>query len=173
MICRHYNPGWLILARWYVEAGTPENYDRAKEALRHFLEEEPAGERAADAWRTLAFCCHKTGDTLGEIHAFIERSQITTVPFYDLSNTANRLNQLLRENALEIDREAKRIFAQRLADALDNRKDEANADDYSRKAWLAFHLNADDKARSYAEAGLVIDPTNHHIRKIAEKLHIL
>jgi hypothetical protein len=170
MICRHYNPGWLILARWYAESNTAVGFDKAKEALRHFLENEPTGELAAGAWRSLAFYCYKTGDVLGEIHAFIERSQISSVPFYDLSNTANRLNQLLREHVLDVDREEKRIFAQRIFDALDCRRHEANSDDYSRMAWLAFHLKHEAKAREYAAAGLKLDPDNYHCQKLAEKL---
>lgn len=138
--------------------------------MRHFLENEPTGELAAEAWRSLAFYCYKTGDILGEIHAFIERSQIISVPFSDLSNTANRLNQLLREHTLDVDREEKRIFAQRIAEALHRRKSEANSDDFSRMAWLAFYMNDQPTAREYAAAGLKLDPSNYHCQRLAERL---
>jgi hypothetical protein len=170
MICRHYNPGWLVLARWYAETDTPAGFEEAKKAARHFLENEPTGELAAEAWRSLAFYCYKTGDVLGEIHAFIERSQITSVPFYELSTTANRLNQLLHEQTLDVDFQEKRIFVQRIADALDRRKSEANADDFSRMTWLALHLNDEAKAREYAAAGLKLEPDNYYCQKHAERL---
>jgi hypothetical protein len=170
MICRHYNPGWLVLARWWAETDTSVGFEEAKKAVRHFLENEPTGELAAEAWRALAFYCHKTGDVLGEIHAFVERSQISCVPFYDLANTADRLNQLFRDQTLDMDREEKRIFAQRIADALHRRKSEAKADDFSRMAWLALNLKDQGRAREYVAAGLKLDPDNYHCRKHAERL---
>ena len=30
-ICRAYNPGWLIVARWHMEQRTEEKYEMAKE----------------------------------------------------------------------------------------------------------------------------------------------
>jgi len=170
MICRAYNPGWLLLARWHMETRTTEGYAKAKEELRRFLENEPSSKDAAEAWRMLGHACYRTGDPLGEVHAFIERAQISSVPFYDVSNTANRLNELLRSHELEIDREEKRALARRIALALENRRDEASADDFSRMAWLAIHLGQETKARQYADAGLEKDPDNHHCGKIIERL---
>src|SRR6266480_805364 len=140
MICRAYNPGWLLLARWHMESRTTDGYANAKDKLKRFLENEPSADEAAEAWRMLAEACFRTADALGEIHAFTERAQITSVPFYDVSNTANRLNELLHTRQLEIDRDEKRALAQRILTVLDSRRSEAAADDYSRMAWLAIHL---------------------------------
>jgi len=170
MICRAYNPGWLILARWHLESGTQEDVELAKKELRRFLENDPAGENAAEAWQMLGNACYQTGDALGEVHAFIERAQISSVPFYDVSNTANRLNRLLREHELEVDIEEKRLLAQRIADVLDARRSEADADDYSRMAWLNLHLGREQKAKEYAEYGLTIEPDNQHCQKILERI---
>jgi tetratricopeptide (TPR) repeat protein len=171
MICRAYNPGWLLLARWHMENRTTEGYAKAKEELKRFLENDPSSDEAAEAWRMLAQACFRTGDALGEIHAFIERAQITSVPFYDVSNTANRLNELLRSRQLEIDRDEKRALAQRIVTALDSRRVEAAAADYSRMAWLAIHLGQEDKAREYAEAGLALEPDHYHSGRVLERLN--
>ncbi len=171
MICRAYNPGWLLLARWHIEARSVEGYEQAKEELRRFLENGPPDEDAADAWRMLGHACYQTGDALGEIHAFIERAQISSVSFHDVSNTANRLNELLRRHDLTIDRDAKRAFAQRIASVLDKRKNEASADDYSRMAWLAIHSGQEAKARDYAEAGMKMDPDNLHCQNLLARLN--
>ena len=170
MICRAYNPGWLMIARWHLETGSPSDFEKAKRELKLHLEDDPTSADSAEAWRMLGHACYRTGDTLSEIHAFIERAQIGSVPFYDISNTANRLNRLLRERGLELDKDEKRVLAQRLVSILEKRRNEASADDLSRMAWLALHIGQEAKAREYAEAGLAMEPENYHCRKIAERL---
>jgi hypothetical protein len=169
MICRAYNPGWLLLARWHMEMRTSSGYEFAKEELRRFLENDSTSESAADAWQLLGHACYQTGDTLGEVHAFIARAQISSVPFRDISNSANRLNEVLRKR-LEIDREQKRALAQQIASALDKRRHEASPNDFSRMAWLAIHLGQEARAAEYVAAGLDLDPGNVHCRNIADRL---
>lgn len=170
MICRAYHPGWLLLARLHMEVGLSNDFDKAKEALRRYLEIDPTSAMAVDAWRMLAHCCYRTNDALGEIHAFIERAQISSVPFSDLSNTANRLNQLLHEHVLELDREEKRQLAQRISAVMGKRHDDGDADDFSRMAWLAFHIGEEGKAREYVGSGLAVDPDNRHCLNLAGRL---
>jgi len=173
MICRAYYPGWLLLARWHVETGTVGGFEKAKECLRRFLEVDPVSSGAAEAWLLLAQACYRTGDAIGEIHAFIERAQISSVPFFDLSNAANRLNQLLRESLYGLDRDQKHHLAQRISAALDKRRSEADADDYSRMAWLAIHLDQEGTARDYVASGLALDKDNQHCQRLAERLGML
>ena len=173
MICRSYNPGWLLLARWHMESGTQSGFEKAKEEVKRFLENKPVGDDVAEAWKMLGYACHLTNDALGEVHAFIERAQSGSVPFYDVSNTANLLNRLLRDRTLDIDKEEKHLLAQTLAAVLDKRRKEASADDLSRMAWLAFHLDREPKAREYAEAGLKMEPENNHCSNILLRLAAL
>jgi hypothetical protein len=75
MICRAYNPGWLLLARWHMEMRSPVGYENAKEELRRFLENDATSEEASEAWLLLGHACYQTGDELGEV-----RSQINPRP---------------------------------------------------------------------------------------------
>ena len=61
MICRHYNPGWLLLARWHMETRTGEGYVKAQAELKRFLENQAEGAEAAEAWKLLAHACYQTG----------------------------------------------------------------------------------------------------------------
>lgn len=169
MICRAYNPGWLLLARWHMEQRTAEGYALAKEELRRFLENDPAGMESADAWKALAHACYQTGDHLGELHAFVERAQLTSVAFYDLSSTANNLNQLLRQRSGELDHEQRRGLAQRLLKVMFERQSEATADDFSRMAWLAINSGQGDLARNCIKQGLELEPENFHLCKLADR----
>lgn len=170
MICRAYNPGWLLMARWHMETGKSIDLAKAKEELNRYLENDPAGSDTAEAWLMLGKVCRLTEDTMGEIHAFIERSQINSVPFYDISSTANLLNRSL--HTLDLDQEVKQQLAQRLLTVLEKRQKEASADDLSRMAWLALHIGQDSKAQEYAKAGMEMDPDNAYCYKICERLGI-
>lgn len=172
MICRAYNPGWLLLARWHMEKRSQEGYSLAKNELRRFLENDPPSLDAAEAWRLLAYACYQTGDELDEVHAFIERAQISEVPFYDLSNTADRLNRFLREHGLEIDREHKSDLAARILSVLHARRSEAEANDLTRMAWLAIHCGNESTARDYVHTALRMDPNNYHAVKLASRMGI-
>lgn len=170
MICRAYPPGWLILARWHLEVGGEENLRKAKNELTRFLEESPSDSDAAEAWRLLGAVCHHTNDLLGEVHAFIERAQFDSVPYYDISGTANRLNSVLRENLLSVDRDERGILAERLLGVMEARKNEADANDYSRMAWLAMNIGQKPRAKGLVELGLAIDPGNLHCLSLNDRL---
>ena len=171
-ICRAYNPGWLLVARWHMEQRTLEGYECAKEELKRFLENSPTPEQAAEAWRLLGHCCYQTDDSLGEVHAFIERAQAVPVPFHVLSNTANRLNIFLRDRGFEIDRDQKRDLASRILSVLNQRRTEAEANDYSRMAWLAIHLEQEATAIDYVRSGLLLEAENYYLSKLAQRLGI-
>lgn len=100
----------------------------------------------------------------------VELSEQPSAPFAEISNTANRFNALLRDEALDIDRDEKRILAPRLRDVMVNRLREADATDCSRLAWLCVHLDELDAARAYVERGLERDPANTHCLRLADRL---
>lgn len=170
MICRAYNPGWLLMARWHMEQRTTEGYELAKNELRRFLENSPPAVDSAEAWKLLGHACYQTGDALGEVHAFIERAQVSSVPFYDLSNTANRLNTFLRDNGIEFDQAQKRDLVSRILSVLHERREEAQANDLSRMAWLSIHSGQESDARDYVRIGLQLEPSNYHLEKLAQRL---
>ncbi len=170
MVCRAYNPGWLLLAKWRLERGTDKDVEEAVENITLFLQRDENGPDSARAWHMLANAYYRRQDPLGEIHAYVERAQFESVPFYDVSNTANLLNRRYTELELPVD--AKRQLAQTMLDRLEARVSEAKADDLSRMAWLAIHLTQTDRAREFAIRGLAMDPDNEHCLNIAGRLGI-
>ena len=170
MVCRAYNPGWLLLAKWRLERGTDKDLEEAIEHIRLFLQRDESGPDSARAWHMLANAYYRRQDPLGEIHAYVERSQFESVPFHDVSNTANLLNRRYTELALPVD--GKRQLAQTMLDRLEARMSEGKADDFSRMAWLAIHLSQTDKARDFAMQGLSMEPENEHCLNIGDRLGI-
>ena len=171
-ICRKYTPGWLLLAEWHMKDGTSEAYDQAKEAVRRFLETNSLGEDAAKAWQLLSRACYRSRDYLGVIHASVERSRVSHVPFHDLSNTANTLNKLLNESPDMLDKDQKTYWVDKLALVLRERKSEAKSSDLSRMAWLEIHRGQEALAIEYVKDGLKIDPDDYHLVKLAQRLNM-
>lgn len=172
MICRNYPPGWLLLARWHLEQGTQEGFESSKLELRRFLENDATSAGASDAWRLLAHACYRTGDTLGEILAFVERAQLSDTSFGDVSNTAGRLNQLQYDQSIPLSQDERLALSRRIAAVMHERIDEANADDFSKMAWLTIHLGQESKAHEYTQLGLRLEPMNRHCRRLADRLGI-
>lgn len=172
-VCRTYTQGWLLLARWHIELGSRDGYEKAKEELKRFLESGPNDGDAQTAWSLMANVCYYTEDTLGEVHALVERSQIDSVSFDDISATANTFNQFLRDQTIELTKDEKRDFAERLAKVMHGRLDEADGQDLSRMAWLQIHLKNEVTARDYVKRGLRLDSNNPHLINLAAKLNVV
>lgn len=174
LICRRYNPGWLLLARWLLETGEAQNIRYAKSAAEAFLQESSDNAEAAEAWRIVARCCYLLKDAPGEIHAFVERSQLAAVPFEDLSSTAQRLNSLLgSDTGLEFhSSEERRALVTQLLNSLERRQQEADATDFSRMAWLALRAQDQNRAAELVKRGIALDSSNNHLSKLAQRLHI-
>jgi hypothetical protein len=161
---------WLFLADLYEEEGTPKALEEAKTFLRNYLQQRDSDSRT---WRRLAMLCDRTSDQVGGSAALVAMCQSAHVPFTEVSNTANKLNALFRNAKLRLDSDEKRILVQQVADVMSGRISEAKADDYSRLAWLFFHLQDENRARSLTEEGLRLDGDNAHLTKLAEKLGLL
>lgn len=172
MIGRHFPPAWLSLARLHMEEGTPAGFERAKQELRYYLEHDSLSPAAADAWRGLAHCCFKTGDTLGNIHAFVQRSKIATVPFTDLTNTARLLNDLIRKHMLDIGFDERTTLGEELLEVMRRRLKEAKGDDYAQMAWLALRLRDFKLASNFVRSGLAVEGDNPYLLNLATEPNI-
>ena len=169
MVCRAYNPGWLHLAEWHLERGSDVDISAAISSIETFIQNEQDREAVAGAWRMLARAYFRKDDALGEVLAFVERAQFGSVPFYDLSNTANLLN---RKYGQLKDSEGRERLVERLLRVMESRIDETVPDDLSAMAWLALHLSDVDKAKMFVERGLSNDSQNPHLLKFASRLAI-
>ncbi len=49
-----------LMARWHIESRTQENYEKAKEELRRYLENDSTSTDAAEAWHMLGRACYLT-----------------------------------------------------------------------------------------------------------------
>jgi hypothetical protein len=158
-VANRYSPAWLLLAALHEECETPGGYERAKGAVRCYLE-AVVGEGVENAWRRLAELCRRTEDSAGEIHALVELSQLPTVPFHVLSTTARRLIEGLKAHGPAWEAGERQVLVRRLVEVLEARTAEADASDCAALARLFWHLGDRAGAERYTLLGLKHEPTN-------------
>jgi tetratricopeptide (TPR) repeat protein len=173
LVAQHSPHAWLSLAALYEEEGSRQSLDEAKACIRRYLETNPKRSDISFEWKRLADLCERTNDFVGAVHALVEMCQHADVPYFVVSNAANKFNGLFRSGSLRLDTEEKRILIRRLAKVMSDRISEADADDYSRLAWLNLHLNDERRARELTEGGLRLDGENSHLKRLAEKFSLL
>lgn len=169
MICRNYPAGWLAVARWYGDSNSGDGLEKAEKALERFLENDP---NRSDVWQQLARIRLRKGDSLGELHALLSRSKLPETPYSDISETANKLNWLTNQANIAFDVHEKKDFSSQLLSIMESRINEANADDYSRMAWLALHLGQEGRAQQFVKSGLAKESANTHCLRLASRIGI-
>jgi len=168
-IANRYPNAWLLLARLFEETEVDQPLDRAKDAVRHYLELTPKSEDQIPAWKKLAEYCRRTRDWNGEINALVSMSELPGTSFEDISNAANHLNSLFVNHQF-LPSEERNLLVERLASTMELRMEGAGATDCSRLAWLYLRLRQEEKARTFVNRGLAREPLNDYCQKLKEKL---
>lgn len=160
-----------LVARWLEESGELVLMEEAKRYLYLYLERETSEERKCVAWTQLASICRHLKQPLEEVHALIESSQYSKVDFADLSNVVNKINHMLSTQQLVLENhDIKSEILSKLYSVVSRRKSEGDANDFSRIAWLALHLDKEEDAKSLVDQGLNIDQENKYCQRLKGKL---
>jgi hypothetical protein len=168
-VAQQYPPAWLDIADLYERSGQLDRLERAKNAVRRYLESGPDTDAQRSAWRRLADLCQDTEDWSGELHARVALCELPGTDFETISEAANRLNGLLARQQF-LDTEEKLVLAEKLAKIMDARLAEADGTDHSRLAWLYLHVRDEIRARALIKMGLEKEPSNEHCQKLQVKL---
>jgi len=174
-LARRETTTWLDLADLFVELRPSNWVKKSKDALREYLaaignQEGHAAQDETAAWRKLADICQMTSDPVGELNAWIGLVRVPDQVEYEVSNAANHFNNILAKNANHFPKEEKVILANELSSIMVQHFANASATDLSRLAWLFMHLDREEDAKIYAQAGMKKDPENVHCRRLVEKL---
>ena len=173
IVCQVYNLGNIVLARFYMEQDTKSGLNKAEDKLNLFLQESSSENNdIIKVWEMLSEIYKKKEDYIKYVHALIEISKIKSMDFSRVSDVANIINWLLHNRKLDIDKIEKIKLIETLLDIFGKRNLKAKADDFSRMAWLALHMQQRDKAKKYVEEGLALEPQNLHCLQLQDKLSI-
>jgi hypothetical protein len=160
--------GWVLLAQMIEENRFTDAWaDEAADAYSKYLE---VVQTDGQIWRALASICEHKGDYLRAAHALVRRARLPDSPYADVSYAANKVNAYLYEGVLGLDTDERRILITSLTDTMTKRKDEADATDLSRLAWLLMNIGRQQEAGEIVHEGLALEPSNLHCQKLAERL---
>ena len=180
-ITTRYSSGSVLLAQLVGDLGLG---DHEKESyLVSYLEghEDPNFPKW-QVWRQVADIRRANGDTNGELDAMAQACSSNGIPTHHLSDSANRINAILRDMAdnqsshHQITKDEKQFIVQDVVNALErdfedlDTDDFASATDLSRLAWLQVHVNDLSAARATVQRGLAIDPNNSYCKNLADTL---
>ncbi len=172
-IARHHRPAWLSIAKLQEEAGDGDNILAAAGSVRQYLEDAEGPSERVVGWRRLARLYRRLGDIVGEMHALIEMAEVPGAEIDEVSDAANRVNMLLsilKENRTRVEKDERLLLVQKMVDALEKRRDEMNATDLSRLAWLKTKLGDNDGAIEIAKIGLELEPENEYCKNLIAKV---
>ncbi len=171
-IAREYPRGWILLAELHTEN---RDINSAIRALNEFLKSNVLESEKKEVWHNLSNLYRHNGDYLGEVNALIEKCCLNNSSLFEISETANVINNYLSkdyffESKLSLDIDVKSSLIQKIAEVMQRKIHQGNATDYSRLSWLYLHLNVKEKAVEMMNKGLEIDSYNPYCLKLKEKL---
>ena len=140
--------------------------------LLHYVEHPESHDKPAwQVWKRVADIRRDRNDGKGELHALAQICRLDTTPTNVLSNTANRINGILR--LTQFSRDEKQSMLRDVVGGLQLRASsdyEMDATDLSRLAWLQVHLDETAAAFNTVQRGLALDPDNTHCKRLAARL---
>jgi len=168
-ISRKYPPAWLLLGRLYQESNGTNSIEEEKSALRHYLEFKQDEDSAKEVWERILVLSKSSGDIGSEIHALYELCELPCASYKLISDCANRINGIFRDNFAAIDTDEKRHIVDKIVSVMGKRIDEADATDLSRLSWLCLHLKDEQRAFDFAYMGYNLDNNNEYCIKLINK----
>lgn len=171
-VARSFPDAWLWLADLLESVGGQNSLEKTKAAVRGFLEEGGADElQRHHAWDKMADLSRRDSDPRGELHAWAEYAG--TSPTLDgVSLAASKINTVLRQRLISLDRDEKRVLVDRVLDAFEKFEAEASGTAFSRVAWLCCNVGDEIRARDFINRGLRREPGNEHLDNLATRLKV-
>lgn len=169
-IATYYPMVRLRLAR-VSERYAPEEPIRYAQAQYLKTVESAVGEDRVEGWRAYVEFARRNHLRFDEIHGLVQLSLLAECDFQDISECANRINAVFRDEKDLIDQEERKIITRRLADVMRSRIErDGTAIDYSRLAWLYMNINDEGAAEECVLEGLNLESANEHLCALARRL---
>ena len=162
LIARHYPGAWLMIADLWRETGAANAPVKIVDALTRYLEAGEPGIHHRVAWERIAIIQRQKGNWSGFVNAQVQIAELPGADIAAVSAAVNTFNSVSHN----LDAEARRGFAHRLAKALEPKIVNGDATDCSRLAWLFIRCENEERAIEIAEVGLKLDPYNEHCQNL-------
>ena len=164
-----YPKAWIMISDLYQEY---DDMDKAIDAYKEYLMSDIEESAKPAIWEKIIDICQIKGDWEGEGAAIASLVQNPFVSYEQISRSAKRINEYYySHNVVDgVPKEIKQSFVESVIKVMEKRQSEADANDYSRLAWLYLNINNEVKALYYADKGLELSPGNSHCQRLHDRL---
>ena len=171
-VSRRFSIGWVLMAELIEEFGVISERGQVLECLMKYVEEPNSSIYSPqEIWRRISRLQSSNNDLYAALHALTQVTRQHGVSVEELSNTANEINRLFRENdTSDLDPALKATIVNDVADVMEEQVDDLNGDGCSRLAWLYLNIRDEHEARRVANLGLSREPDNLHCQRLIERL---
>lgn len=163
-IARRVPDMWSWVAEDLEDLG---RHSEAESYLRRAVEVEPSD---PDLWLRLARHYETREMSRQALQAWVARALVTDAQFDDIAFAANKVNGWLKRERVELNADDKRALVRPLIDVFERRSDEADAQAFSRLAWLYVNVGERESGLAAAERGLALDPDQIDCRKFVQRM---
>ena len=171
-VSRRFSVGWVLMADLIHEFGGEGEREQVLECLMKYVE-DPRSESysAQEIWRRIARIHSDNHNLYEALHALAQVSRQPGISVGELSNTANDINRMFRENnTSDLNPALKATLVTDVADVMEEHAGDLNADDCSRLAWLYLNTRNEHEARRVANLGLQREHDNSHCQRLIDRL---
>jgi hypothetical protein len=165
-IARQYHPAWILIADLFEQFSEDNSLEKTRIYLEHYLEYSSDENVAINIWERIANIHEVNSNWNGYVHALVEKCLFPRVAFSEISDSANKVNQLTARKTFQLDIDERQILLSKLAEKMKDRINEADATDCSRLCWLLIHCDFHEEASKYLQIGLSKDSNNEHCIKL-------
>ncbi len=166
-VARRYPDTWLLLAELYKKLSEDSKFEST---IERYIESSHYAEDKRTAWEMLASHFRTKSKHADELFAWIQLAQLPDTDYKTISDAVNRFNNIVRQREFEFEHDDKGQIVQTFILLMEQRDNEADADDFSRLGWLYMHNNQLNEAESAVRRGLAIDESNEHCGKLLRRL---
>jgi tetratricopeptide (TPR) repeat protein len=167
-VASQYPDTWLLLADLYRKLGSDIQFEST---LERYIETSESTDEKRTAWEKLALHFQARSNYADELFARIQLAQLPDTDFETISEAVNRFNNILRPGVtFEFEHDDKSQIVQILILLMEQRENEADANDFSRLGWLYMRNNQLKEAESAARRGLEIDEHNEHCTRLLQRI---
>ena len=166
-VARQYPDTWLILAELYKKLSDDSKFEST---IERYIESSNHAEDKRNAWEMLASHFKTKSKHADELFAWIQLAQLPYTDYKTISDAVNRFNNIVKQQEFEFEHGDKGQIVQTFILLMEQRDNEADADDFSRLAWLYMHNSQLNEAESAARRGLAIDEENEHCARLLQRI---
>ena len=155
---------WSWLAQYLEETGSLEAEEFYRQAISA-AGASPGKSHLSESMLDLAKYLEEKGSDKKALETWVYRACSRNATFDDLSHAANKVNGWIRRGRVSLKKEERKILLDKLVKKMEDRSNEASAQDFSRLAWLYVNMDDIENGKNAANRGLVLDYNQRDCKK--------